>query len=62
VQSLSKSCIKKKLMIWQDSGYLLKINNYSENSSVATFITSAHGLHNGIVYGASSKKKKIIYK
>ena len=45
-------------MIWQDSGYLLKINNYSENSSVATFITSAHGLHNGIVYGASSKKKK----
>ena len=45
-------------MIWQDTGYLLKINNYSENSSVATFITNRHGLHNGIVYGATSKKKK----
>ena len=49
-------------MIWQDTGYLLKINNYSENSSVATFITNRHGLHNGIVYGATSKKKKITYK
>ena len=45
-------------MIWKDIGYLLKINNFSENSSVATFLTSHHGLHNGIIYGATSKSKK----
>ena len=45
-------------MIWTDTGYLLKINNFSENSSVATFLTNSHGLHNGIIYGATSRSKK----
>ena len=45
-------------MNWKDIGYLLKISNYSENSSIATFVTSEHGLHKGVIYGATSKKKK----
>lgn len=45
-------------MIWRDIGYLLKVKSYSENSSVATFLTNYHGLHNGIIYGATSKSKK----
>jgi len=45
-------------MIWTDTGYLLKINNFSENSSVASFLTNSHGLHNGIIYGATSRSKK----
>jgi len=45
-------------MIWKDVGYLLKINSFSENSSIATFLTSNHGLHNGVIYGATSKSKK----
>lgn len=45
-------------MIWKDTGYLLKINSYSETSAVLTFLTKKHGLHNGVVYGATSRKKK----
>ena len=49
-------------MNWKDIGYLLKLSNYSENSSIATFVTCSHGLHQGVVYGATSKKKKTTYK
>ena len=49
-------------MNWKDIGYLLKIVNYSENSSVASFVTHKHGLHKGVIYGATSKKKRITYK
>ena len=49
-------------MNWKDIGYLLKIVNYSENSSVASFVTHEHGLHKGVIYGATSKKKRITYK
>ena len=45
-------------MIWKDTGYLVKLTNFSENSAVLTFLTHNHGLHNGVVYGANSKKKK----
>jgi DNA repair protein RecO (recombination protein O) len=58
MQLVFKSCIKKKIMNWKDIGYLLKIVNYSENSSVASFVTHKHGLHKGVIYGATSKKKK----
>lgn len=45
-------------MIWQDKGYLLKLNNYNENSSIAEFYTLYHGKKSGIIFGSSSKKNK----
>lgn len=45
-------------MIWQDKGFLLSVNKYNENSSVAEFYTSEHGKSSGIIFGSSSKKIK----
>ena len=44
-------------MIWQDKGYLLNLNNYNENSSIAEFYTLYHGKKSGIIFGSSSKKR-----
>ena len=49
-------------MYWEDKGYLLSKLKYSENSIIANFFTSDHGKFSGIIYGATSKKLKVIYK
>ena len=45
-------------MHWQDEGYLLSKNNFSENSIIIEVFTSKHGKYSGIVYGGSSRKQK----
>ena len=45
-------------MIWQDKGYLLNINRYNENSSIAEFYTKKYGKVSGIIFGSTSKKNK----
>ena len=48
-------------MNWQDVGYLLSKNKYSENNSIADFFTENHGKVTGVIYGSTSKRSKIIY-
>ena len=45
-------------MHWEDVGYLLSKNKYSENSNIVEIFTENHGKILGIVYGATSKKIK----
>ncbi len=45
-------------MILQDKGFLLSINKYNENSSIANFYTENHGKLVGTIFGSSSKKIK----
>tara|TARA_Y100000741_G_scaffold347952_1_gene315728 strand:+ start:1169 stop:1855 length:687 start_codon:yes stop_codon:yes gene_type:complete len=45
-------------MNWQDTGYLLTKNKYSENSAIVEFFTKKRGKVSGIIYGATSKKLK----
>ena len=45
-------------MKWQDKGYLISLNKYNENSSIAQFLTENHGKITGIIFGSSSKKIK----
>ena len=45
-------------MNWQDKGYLLSINKFNENSSIAEFYSKEHGKVSGIIFGSSSKKIK----
>ena len=45
-------------MNWQDVGYLLSKNKYSENNSIANFFTENHGKVTGVIYGSTSKKIK----
>jgi len=45
-------------MIWQDKGFLLSINKYNENYSIAHFYTENKGKVIGTIFGASSKKIK----
>jgi DNA repair protein RecO (recombination protein O) len=45
-------------MYWDDTGYLLSINKYNENSSIAEFFTKKHGKCSGIIFGSTSKKIK----
>ena len=45
-------------MNWQDKGYLLSLNKYNENSSIAEFYTENNGKIVGIIFGSSSKKIK----
>ena len=45
-------------MNWQDTGYLLAKNKYSENSAIVKFFTKKRGKVSGIIYGATSKKLK----
>ena len=48
-------------MNWQDEGYLLSKNNYTENSIIIEVFTNDHGKYSGIVYGGSSRKQKRIF-
>mgnify|MGYP001204281990 CR=1 FL=1 len=45
-------------MQWDDTGYLLSKNKYSENSVIAEFFTNSRGKSSGIIFGATSKKIK----
>ena len=45
-------------MIWEDSGFLLSKNKYSENSIIAEVYTKNHGKTSGIIFGGTSKKIK----
>ena len=45
-------------MIWDDVGFLLSKNKYSENSLIAEIFTENHGKITGIIFGGTSKKIK----
>ena len=45
-------------MIWDDKGYLLSKNKYSENSIISEVFTKNHGKVSGIIFGGTSKKIK----
>jgi DNA repair protein RecO (recombination protein O) len=45
-------------MIWDDTGFLLSKNKYSENSVIAEVFTENHGKISGIIFGGTSKKVK----
>ena len=45
-------------MNWQDKGYLLSLNKYNENSSIAEFYTEKNGKIVGVIFGSTSKKIK----
>jgi DNA repair protein RecO (recombination protein O) len=45
-------------MNWDDAGYLISKNKYSENSIIADFFTENHGKISGIIFGGTSKKIK----
>ena len=45
-------------MIWDDEGFLLSKNRYSENSLIAEIYTKNYGKISGIIFGGTSKKIK----
>ena len=45
-------------MNWDDAGFLLSKNRYSENSLIIEIFTQNHGKVSGIVFGGTSKKIK----
>ena len=45
-------------MTWDDTGFLLSKNKYSENSLIAEIFTKNHGKVSGIIFGGTSKKIK----
>ena len=45
-------------MIWDDVGFLLSKNRYSENSLISEIFTKNHGKVSGIIFGGTSKKIK----
>ena len=45
-------------MNWDDTGYLISKNRYSENSIIAEVFTKNYGKVSGIIFGATSKKIK----
>ena len=49
-------------MNWDDTGYLISKNRYSENSIIAEVFTENHGKISGIIFGELLKKLKTIYK
>ena len=45
-------------MNWDDTGYLISKNRYSENSVIAEVFTKNYGKITGIIFGGTSKKIK----
>ena len=45
-------------MSWDDLGFLLSKNKYSENSIISEVFTKDHGKVSGIIFGGTSKKIK----
>ena len=48
----------KLIMNWDDLGFLLSKNKYSENSIISEVYTKNHGKVSGIIFGGTSKKIK----
>ncbi len=44
--------------MWDDTGYLLSKNRYSENSLISEIFTEEHGKIAGIIFGGTSKKMR----
>ena len=45
-------------MNWDDTGFLVSKNRYSENSLIAEIFTKNHGKISGVIFGGTSKKIK----
>ena len=45
-------------MNWDDTGFLVSKNKYSENSLIAEIFTKNHGKISGLIFGGTSKKIK----
>ena len=45
-------------MTWDDEGFLISKNRYSENSLIVEIFTKNHGKTSGIIFGGTSKKIK----
>ena len=45
-------------MQWDDTGFLIAKNKYSENAVIAEIYTRDHGKCSGIIYGGASRKIK----
>ena len=45
--------------MWDDSGFLLSKNKYNENSLIVEIFTKDHGKTSGIIFGGTSKNKKL---
>ena len=45
-------------MNWDDTGFLLSKNKFSENSLIVEVFTKDHGKISGILFGGTSKKIK----
>ena len=48
-------------MNWQDKGYLLSLNKYNENSSIAEFYTENNGKIVGVILAVHHKSLRVIY-
>ena len=46
-------------MNWDDKGFLLSKTKYNENSIIVEIYTKDHGKIPGIIFGGTSKKKKL---
>ena len=46
------------IMTWDDEGFLISKNRYSENSLIVESFTKNHGKTSGIIFGGTSKKIK----
>ena len=44
------------IMTWDDEGFLISKNKYSENSLIVEIFTKNHGKTSGIIFGGTSKK------
>ena len=45
-------------MTWDDEGFLISKNKYSENSLIVEIFTKKHGKTSGIIFGGTSRKIK----
>ena len=45
-------------MNWDDTGFLVSKNKYSENSVITEIFTKKHGKISGLIFGGTSKKIK----
>ena len=46
------------IMTWDDEGFLISKNKYSENSLIVEIFTKNHGKTSGIIFGGTSRKIK----
>ena len=46
------------IMTWDDEGFLISKNRYSENSLIVEIFTKNHGKTSGIIFGGTSRKIK----